>query len=229
MIPFHDTLERFFRKNFPEEIRRLSMDASPITPPISPSARYLPRGQGSLLHLHERNHSEVSNVTNTTMPSKNFYIPPLQLGRPVVTPPPASPVSIRTQTAADGVSGSNPGSGVASSAASAHTLALAVPYSKQTPLQRNLAHLARHGFPGVTVGPGPGTESGTGFMGGSGSLSAGSPQGSFVNVGSTLPGTSTIASGAASVVTSGMTSIGSLKGRFSRLGSLNFGKHGRDG
>ncbi|THH08148.1 hypothetical protein EW145_g2899 [Phellinidium pouzarii] len=232
MIPFHDTLERFFRKNFPEEIRRLSMDTSPLTPPMSPSARYLPRGQGSLVHLHERNRSEASNVTSTTMPSNNFYIPPLQLGRPVVTPPPTSPRSLRTQTAVDSVlpsSGSTPGSGVTSSAASAHTVAIAVPYSKQTPLQRNLAHLARHGFPGVAVGPNPGAESGTGFIGGSGSLSAGSPQGSFVNVGSTLPGASTIASGAASVVTSGMTSIGSLKGRFSRLGSLNFGRHGRDG
>lgn len=234
MIPFHETLERFFRKNFPDEIRRLDMGSSPVPSSISPSSVYPNHRLGSLAHLHERNRSEISNVTSGTLPPRReAYLPPLQLGRSVITPPPASPRSLRTQTAVDGMP-SGSGSGMTSSAASVHghnngANAGSRP-PKQTLLQRNLAHLARHGFPGVSLGPGLGSESAhtlTGTIAGSGSLSAGSPQGSFVNVGSTLPPPSTIASGGASMATSGISAT--IKGRFSRLGSLNFGRSGREG
>ncbi|KAL5528219.1 DCK1 [Sanghuangporus sanghuang] len=227
MIPFHDTLERFFRKNFAEEIHRLALDTSPIAPSISPSARYPPQGTGSLTHLHERNRSQSSNATGATARSKNFYLPPLHVGRSVTTPP-ASPRSLRTQTAADVPSVTGHGGIVANIAGST------VPSNKQTPLQRNLAHLARHGFNGVAVGPGPGINMssetavmGMGHGGISGeTMSATSPQASLVNVGSTIAGAASIASGAASMMASNLgTSIGSIKGRFSRLGSLNFGRH----
>ena len=230
MLPFHETLEGFFRKNFIEEIRRLDMGSSPVPSSISPSSAYPDHRQGSLAHLHERNRSEISNITAGTLPPRReMYLPPLQLGRSVITPPPASPHSLRTQTAADsGPTG--PSSGLTSSATSMHNGANSTRPAKQTLLQRNLAHLARHGFPGVTVGPGLGTDPSQALVGiaaGSGSLSAGSPQGSFVNVGSTLPPPSTIASGGASIATSGIGA--SIKGRFSRLGSLNFGRSGREG
>ena len=223
MQNFHYTLERYFRSNFTEELNRMALDVSPIAPSISPSSHFPPQGIGSLTRLHERNRSQASNVTGVTARSKNFYLPPLQLGRSVVTPPPASPISVRTQTLVD--NGASSGANVA---------AINVPHSKQTPLQRNLAHLARHGFNGVAVGPGPGANSGsdTGLglqMGTGDSITAGSPQGSYVNVASTIPAPS-IASGAMSMVTSNIgSSIGSIKGRFSRLGSLNFGRHGREG
>ena len=231
MVPFHETLERFFRKNFPDEIRRLDMGSSPVPSSISPSSAYPDHRLGSLARLHERNRSEVSNVTFGTLPPRReAYLPPLQLGRSVITPPPASPRSLRTQTVVDG-GPSGTGSGLTSSAASVHNNgANASRPPKQTLLQRNLAHLARHGFPGVSLGPGLGSESAhalTGTVAGSGSLSAGSPQGSFVNVGSTLPPASTIMSGGASIATSGISA--SIKGRFSRLGSLNFGRSGREG
>lgn len=87
---------------------------------------------------------------------------------------------------------------------------------RQTPLQRHLAHLARHGFNGVSSGPGD--------NGGSDSLSEESPRNSVVTVGNAPAATM---SGAASVTTSTLGSIGSIKGRFSKLGSLNFGR--RDG
>ena len=227
MKPFHETLERFFRKNFIEEIRRLSVDAiSPIETSTSPSLQH-PAHMGSLTHLHERNRSQGSNVTGATARSKNFYIPPLELGNSIYKPP-ASPRSLRTQLA-DGisvVSGQGaplPNSGIKD-----------VPFNKQTPLQRNLADLAKNGFTGIGVGNGQNAGSdpvlgGTSALGHE-TLSAGSPHGSFVNVGTTLPPASTIAGSAASLMTSNIgTSIGSIKGRFSRLGSLNFGRHGRDG
>jgi dedicator of cytokinesis protein 3 len=83
--------------------------------------------------------------------------------------------------------------------------------AKQTPLQRHLAHLARHGITGVASGPKE--------NGGSDSVSIDSPRESFVNVGN---GIITAPSGAS--VVSNLGSIGSLKGRFSRLGSISFSR-----
>lgn len=72
---------------------------------------------------------------------------------------------------------------------------------------------------------------GHGGIGGE-AMSVTSPQASFVNVGSTITGATSVAgatsmaSGAASMIASNLgNSIGSIKGRFSRLGSLNFGRH----
>ena len=181
---FHnETLERLFRKNFQEEIQRLNMDSTPISPSMMRSNRSLPE----MDYLHERKRSESSNAAG----KPSFYLPPLQLGRSVVTPPPSSPKPDQSLMAVT-----------------------AVHSSKQTPLQRHVAHLARTGMHGVSSGPGD-TQ-------GSDTMSAGSPHGSFVNVGTTLPA---IGNSGASIVTSNFgTSIGSIKGRFSRLGSLNFGR-----
>lgn len=161
------------------------MEPSPIAPSATPASRFAARSPN---HLHERNRSQSSSVTG----SRNaFFIPPLQLGRPV-TPPPLSPRSAHGQDISDTI----------------------ISLSRQTPLQRNLAHLARLGFHGVTSGPGDNANSDT--------LSAGSPPGSFVNVGSTIP---TVNTSGASVSSNLSNSIGSIKGRFSRLGgNLNFGR-----
>lgn len=85
---------------------------------------------------------------------------------------------------------------------------------RQTPLQRNLAHLARHGMHAISSGPGDSANSD--------SISAGSPHDSFVNVGTGIPAAST--SGTSMVTSNFGNSIGSLRGRISRLGSLNFGR-----
>lgn len=89
-----------------------------------------------------------------------------------------------------------------------------------TRLQKHIAHLARHGMNAVASGPGEGID---GFHR-TDSLSLGSPQGSFVNVTGTA-GPSVTNAGTTSI--GGSKSAGSLKGRFSRLGSLSFGR--RDG
>jgi dedicator of cytokinesis protein 3 len=90
--------------------------------------------------------------------------------------------------------------------------------TKQTPLQRHLAHLARHGINGVSSAPGDQ---------GNDSTSASSPRESLVNVNSEgLNATPTIGfSGASLASTSNLVSLsGSIKGRLSRFGSLNFGR-----
>ena len=56
MMPFHETLERFFRKNFLDEIRRLSIDVT-SRDESSLISRH-PAHMGSLTHLHERNRSQ---------------------------------------------------------------------------------------------------------------------------------------------------------------------------
>ena len=129
-----------------------------------------------------------------------FGIPPIQVGRSAMTPPLESPISPV-----------NSGNGGSLSPTTA---------SKQTPLQRHLAHLARHGINGLSSAPGD-------LIGGSDSLSAESPHNSFVNVGNGIHGTPAAQMSGASVATSymgSMGSFGSLRGRFSRLGSINFGR-----
>lgn len=188
-VPFHETLEKFFKKNFRDEIRRLGLDT--ITEPISPSlgprlaSQYPPSG-------YEQSMKRSMSTVSTTRPRVPFFIPPLQLGRPVMSPPPMSPRS---------------------------PLSPPEPPVKQTPLQRHLAHLARHGINGVSSAPGD--------TGGSDSLSAESPHNSFVNVGNgvhAVPGAKM--SGASVATSKSFTSFGSLKERFSRFGSLNFGRRG---
>jgi len=127
-----------------------------------------------------------------------FGVTPIQVGR--MTPPLESPISP--------VSGGNGSNNLSPTA------------SKQTPLQRHLAHLARHGINGLSSAPGD--------IGGSESLSAESPHNSFVNVGNGIHGTHAAQMSGTSVATSymgSMGSLGSLKGRFSRFGSLAFGRN----
>ncbi|KAJ7129841.1 C2 domain in Dock180 and Zizimin proteins-domain-containing protein [Mycena crocata] len=190
-VPFHETLEKFFKKNFRDEIRRLGLDTNPE--PISPSLgpRLASQYQAS---AYEQSVKQSMTSTVTTRPRVPFFLPPLQLGRPVMSPPPMSPRSPMSPPDAP-------------------------PPVKQTPLQRHLAHLARHGINGVSSAPGD--------AGGSDSLSAESPHNSFVNVGNGIHAVPSAKVSGASVATSkSFTSFGSLKGRFSRFGSLNFGRRG---
>ncbi|KAJ7045388.1 C2 domain in Dock180 and Zizimin proteins-domain-containing protein [Mycena alexandri] len=190
-IPFHETLEKFFKKNFRDEIRRLGLEASdPISPSLGPrqASQYPPSAYEQSVK------QSLTSTVSTTRARVPFFIPPLQLGGPVTSPPPMSPRSPTSPPDAQ-------------------------PPAKQTPLQRHLAHLARHGINGVSSAPGD--------TGGSDSLSAESPHNSFVNVGNgvhAVPGAKM--SGASVATSKSFTSFGSLKGRFSRFGSLNFGRRG---
>lgn len=181
-IPFHETLEKFFKKNFRDEIKRLVMDGMLDTETMSP---ILPSSQNRLSDYE----LPVQRSTSSSSAGRQaLVIPPLHLGHSAMSPPSLDPPS---------------------PASAEYT----VPPAKQTILQRHLAYLARHGINGVSSGP---------ENGGSDSFSLESPHNSFVNVGASnsapqMPGTS--------VATSTIGSIGSfssLKGRLSRLGSLNF-------
>lgn len=198
MLAFHATLEKFFHKNFADEIRRLSMDSSPeprAVDAVPTSARLPPTAAmpspnyaalyvrspltGAAVHLLHHSRTQPLNVG------------PIHVGMMASTS--TSPLSPRSQE-----------NGVPVAEA---------PWMKQTPLQRHLAYLARFGFNGVSSGPGD--------NGGNDSFSEESPRNSVVTVGNNPVPTF---SGAASVTASTLGSIGSIKGRFSKLGSLNFGR-----
>lgn len=187
-IPFHDTLEKFFKKNFREEIRQLPPDE------LSETLFFSTNGDGSSYQHSLYDQTLQRTLSNASTARGNYVLPPLQLGHPTMTTlSPTSPTSTLHPP----------------------------PHPKQTPLQRHLAHLARHGINGVSSAPGD--------TGGSDSLSVESPRNSFVNVANAVHPTVSAQIIGTSVAPShvgSLGSFGSLKGRFSRFGSLNFGRRG---
>lgn len=186
-MPFHETLEKFYRKNFREEIRRLGLEESPISPAVAQAPSHM--------SVYEKSMSR--SISSGSTAKAPYVIPPLQLGRPILSPPPLSPVD--------------------------PTMAEGIPPLKLTPLQQHLTNLIKNGINGV-ASTGPGDPA----MGGSGTLSSDSPHSSFVNVGNGVHPAVGSQSGP-SLHTShvgSLSSFGSLKERFSRLGSLRFGGRG---
>jgi dedicator of cytokinesis protein 3 len=185
MLAFHETLETFFRKNFDEEIRRLSFDV-PTERGIAPSSLQLPDAPSYA--------SSLADAISITQASSSAIRTPFGISSPPVPSlnitPPQSPSTSFVGSA-----------------------------MQPTRLQKHIAHLTRHGMNAVASRPGEGID---GYIHRTDSLSIGSPQDSFVNVTGTA-GPSVMNSGSPA----GSKSAGSLKGRFSRLGSLSFGR--RDG
>ncbi|GJJ06217.1 hypothetical protein Clacol_000407 [Clathrus columnatus] len=127
MLPFHETLERLFQKNFSEEIIRLPLesvaDVKEFPEPIFP-ASYTP---GSLQNNLLRERSESS------FPERSVISSPIHGGK---STPALTPVSPTASYNALSVNANDSGR------------------RQQTPLQRHLAHLARYGMTGVSSGPG---------------------------------------------------------------------------
>ncbi|THH28531.1 hypothetical protein EUX98_g5658 [Antrodiella citrinella] len=190
MMAFHSTLESFFRKNFQDEIQRLSVDVPP-----SEAAEIRQIQSPSVASPYQQSLNEpqsAGSVKDSASGTRGqFSGTPLELARTPMDPPPLSGHS------------NGPLTGESAS-------------TKQTPLQRHLAHLARHGFNGVASGPRDHHTS-------SDSISEGSQRNSYMN-GAGIPMN---LQSSASVAGSTMGSIGSLRGRISKFGSLNFGR--RDG
>lgn len=189
MMTFHGTLESFFRKNFQEEIQRLSVE---VPPSEVVEIRHQQSASVSSPYQQSLNEAPSSgSVKDSGSATRGQYTGgALDLARTPLDPPPLS-------SHPNGpITGEHPHS------------------AKQTPLQRHLAHLARHGFNGVASGPRDHT---------SDSISEGSPHDSYMNGG----GMPLNMQSSASVAGSTLGSIGSLRGRISRFGSLNFGR--RDG
>lgn len=187
MLTIHDgTLEKLFRKNFLEEVRRLAVgygigDGRSGATLVSPSVG---SPGGSKPSLYERSANQSLTSVATSRPTQSG---PLQLSRPTMTPPPVSPPSGFL----------SPGISLAESPSEGQGPA-------QTPLQRHLAHLVRHGFNGVASRPD------------NDSHLSHSPPTSNTNLAGNAPGSASIAS---------VTGSGSIKTRISnKFGSLNFGR-----
>jgi len=133
MLTIHEsTLEKLFRKNFNEEIRRLVVDSGRTdAAPLSPSVK---SPGGSKPSLYERSVNQSLTSISTNRPTQNG---PIQLSKPTMTPPPLSPPSDLL----------SPGISSMESQHSGYAPA------QLTPLQRHLAHLVRVGFNGVASRP----------------------------------------------------------------------------
>jgi dedicator of cytokinesis protein 3 len=158
MLPFQETLEKFFRKNFNEEIQRLAMDGLTDIDSISPSTQnYQPKASSQYprsLYGDSRG-SILSGLTNRPAVTISSIHDRQPMSPPSITPSLPSLRSSQRESVSD--QGSLP---------------------KVTPLKRTLAHLARHGLNGVSSGIEPAPET----------QSLNSPSGSsFVNVGGTPP------------------------------------------
>ncbi|KAF9264233.1 cytoplasmic protein [Marasmius fiardii PR-910] len=206
-LPFQETLEKFFKKNFREEITRLGIEEPGETDTISPSIRSVRQATTAPTSQYQPSlyAASVSGAPSVSSTRRIPYtLPPFQFGggsSALIPPPLSSLVDPDTQNSVHG--------------------------NSQTPLQRHLAHLARHGINGVSSAPGE-------SQGGSDSFSGESTHNSFVNVGngihSGLTG-SAAQSSSASVINSNAggsaaSVTGSIKGRISRFGSLSFGRRG---
>lgn len=200
MLPFHETLERLFQKNFSEEILRLPAESvayagqisdaiGPTSPTSSPHPRLSPTNyrsstQGGRL---PRKPSESSIL------SRPIVMPPLQLSKSPGAPPISPPPYGNMRGAVD-VTGKR----------------------NQTPLQRNLAFLARYGMGGVSSGPGDRPN-----VGGSDEHSASSLRDSSVNLNGATAGHSGV-----SIAQSG--GGGSFRSTLRKFGSLNMGRTSKE-
>ncbi len=195
-----------FRKNFYDELQRIPTEAiseqliQENLPPGSPSIKTPGSHYQPSLYESASARKRSESIHKPQRPP--FIIPPLQLGRTDLDP---SPVSPQTQSAL------------------ASDQTLAPQSSKQTPLQKHLAHLARYGMNAVSSGPGERS-----LAGNSDSQSGGSPRGSFVNVGNQVIDAAVSGVSLVSASNQGSLNSNSLKSRFSRFGSFNFGRREGD-
>ncbi|KAG6331845.1 hypothetical protein ID866_7243 [Astraeus odoratus] len=216
MLRFHQTLEELFRKNFSDEIRRISAEGGfedPSDSYVSSTRTTMSTQEQGSLYEQGSLHKAQPSVSSTSLTGANgSTVPPLSLGSastpysPISPPPLSSHGHTRTLSHAH-------------SQAHSH---LDSPYSgKPTPLQLHAAHVARHGLTGVSTGwrsdaPAQGNGTGTGTADGP----PNSPRDSLVTVGNNNGiGVLGAAGGAATI---GSTS--SIKGRLSRFGSLSLGQ-----
>lgn len=185
-IPFHETLEKFFLKNFQEEILRLRLEPSDYST-SNLSLREPPSATTTTSH-YEQSVMKRSISSESTARRMPFTIPHLSLGRKVMTPPSRSPPLSPTSPTG--------------------TEMLPPPPSQtDTILQRSLAHLTRHGFNGVASSPTEDSASLADSLVHGNVKAAQHSAGSISQVGS-------------------RSLTGSIKGRLSRFGSLNFGRKG---
>jgi dedicator of cytokinesis protein 3 len=181
-MSFHETLTRFFRTNFHDEIQRLPVegisgleDELPINAGLRSPTRPSQDGGGvddwPGRHMRSDSLTATMSMTNggsfppatAIVGNPSFYLPPLAFGQvPGAGVPPPPPVPT-------GSTGPNRQTNTGRTTA-------------QTPLQRNMARLTRYGMSSITSGPGDRTGQTEKTIVGS-EEEATSPQGSLINVG----------------------------------------------
>lgn len=210
MMSFHETLMRFFRTNFHDEIQRLPVEGiSELEDEITVRSRQpmamtpneagmdeWPGRHGRTDSLTSANGANGQHMPTTVVGQASFFIPPLAFGQvPGAGLPPPTPGGSRRQVDA--------GRGL-------------------TPLQRNLARLTRYGMSSITSGPGD--RSAQNERAAVTSDGDASPQGSFVNVGRGEPSISRLSMQATAKDVA--SSISAARSRISRMASLTWRRNG---
>jgi hypothetical protein len=209
MMPFHETLVRFYRQNYHDEIQRLPQETISELDEEDEMTGKTGLGRSGYEtaggidswpgHDHGRAGS-ISIVGGTQIPTTivgqaSFLIPPLAFGQVPgsgIPAPPPTPSASRFLI--DG--GRN-----------------------QTPLQRNLARLTRYGMSSITSGPGDRAANTDRNV--VSEVDATSQQGSMINVGNVPLSSSRISvQGTARDVAS--TISAAAKSRMSRMGSFSW-------
>lgn len=138
MLPFHSTLEDFFRRNFHEEIARLGLDASPSSiarrSVRSASAGEIPTSPHST-STSSIGEKHLSRAMTLGRGGPSLYANPHVSQLYAATP--GSPHALQFDVNGAIIPSSMNG-------------AMRRDQDTQTPLQRNLAHLARNGIPGMS-------------------------------------------------------------------------------
>jgi dedicator of cytokinesis protein 3 len=204
MLPFHEAMERMFRKNFQDEIHHIQtedtgdLDTGTLQDGQSIRKSFSSHYQTSLHNAAGARRKAAQVVKTQRSP---YVIPPLQLGRTDLDPSPISPVPPRSSRSNSTISVPR------------------APGSKQTPLQKHLAQLARYGMNAVSSGPGDRSITGNSDTQSDG----GSPRNS---INASEPALGTVVSGVSLVAShNGSVNSHQLRGRFSRFGSgFNFGR-----
>lgn len=221
-MSFQETLMRFFRTNFHDEIQRLPVEGisgldeeilrGPALPRPSQDGASAGEWSGTAPAQVNAGISPMTNGTHTAttvVGQPSFFLPPLAFGQvPGHGPNPAA--------------ASTPGSQNRHMSELGNGNYRAPTANGQTPLQRNLARLTRYGMSSITSGPGDRTAQTERTM--IGSEGETSPQGSFVNLGTasinppslTSPGT----------IRDIASTISAAKSRMSRMGSLSHWRRG---
>ncbi|KAG8760434.1 hypothetical protein FRC14_003131 [Serendipita sp. 396] len=213
MISFHDTLMRFFRTNFHDEIQRLPVEenAEAETDINGKASGLLTRGQyerGGVGEWPEQsgrpsstsitiNGTSGPQVATTLVGQGSFTIPPLAFGQVPGAGIPAPPPT--------------PGGSIFLTDPTRNT---------QTPLQRNLARLTRYGMSSITSGPGDRSNMPERHV--TSDVDATSQQGSMINVGTGMALSSSRASVQATARDVASTISAAAKSRISRMGSFSW-------
>ncbi|CCO31347.1 Dedicator of cytokinesis protein 3 AltName: Full=Modifier of cell adhesion [Rhizoctonia solani AG-1 IB] len=215
MLPFHETLVRFFRKNFHDEIQRLASEPSETHLPLSASqtTNHFPRAPTITTTNHHDGVSSTYPKRSDSIaggPSFSHYLAKRgHVGAPSVSL--SIPISLSTSLR-ERIASPIEQPFVGSPPTPTHAAAVASASVHLTPLQRNIAHLNKYGLSA------PGAHG----QNGQANQPPASPDttsiGSLVNVGVGAPGRSHSTRDTNSVFSN------RTKERLSRLGSLGWMK-----